>query len=136
MSPVHRHRAQMRFSDTDQMGHVNHARLLAYLEDARIGLLRASAAASGLDVSGVILAALTINYRRPVWVRDEGIDVEVWVESVGRTSFTLGNRLLQDGEVAADATTVLVRYDYACGAPVPLNDAERTGLEAFSAARS
>ncbi len=36
----HTHHVQMRFSDADLLGHVNNARFLTYLEDARIGLLR------------------------------------------------------------------------------------------------
>ena len=125
-----RHRAQMRFSDTDMMGHVNHARFLGYLEDARIGLLR-SAGARGADLSGggVILARMEIDYVRPLMLRDEPVEVDVWVERIGTSSVTLGYRLCQDGEVAARAASVLVAYDYSAGRSRPLRDEERAGLE-------
>jgi acyl-CoA thioesterase FadM len=36
------YQAQVRWSDPDQMGHINHARYLSYFEDARMRLLAAS----------------------------------------------------------------------------------------------
>jgi acyl-CoA thioesterase FadM len=36
------YQAQVRWSDPDQMGHINHARYLSYFEDARMQLLAAS----------------------------------------------------------------------------------------------
>ncbi len=38
------HLAQVRWSDPDQLGHVNHARYLSFFEDARMTLLAASPA--------------------------------------------------------------------------------------------
>ena len=38
------HEAQVRWSDPDRLGHVNHARYLSYFEDARMALLARSSA--------------------------------------------------------------------------------------------
>ena len=126
------YRAATRFSDTDAMGHVNHARALAYLEDARIALL-AAAASGGTDlgVSGVILAHLEVDYVREVHVASEPLEVEVWVERVGRSSIALAYSLRQDGEEALRGSTVLVAFDYGAGKSRTLTDAERASLERF-----
>jgi acyl-CoA thioester hydrolase len=126
------HQAATRFSDTDAMGHVNHARALAYLEDARIALL-AAAASGGTDlgVSGVILAHLEVDYVREVHVAMDPIEVEVWVERIGRSSVAIGYSMRQDGEEALRASTVLVAFDYSVGKSRGLTDAERASLERF-----
>jgi acyl-CoA thioester hydrolase len=126
-----RHRAQVRFSDTDAMGHVNHARLLAYLEDARIALLHE---AFGEDPEplwerGIILARLEIDYLRPVDAGSAGVEVLVWVKHIGRSSFTLAYRLEEDGIELARASTVIVAYDYASASARLLTDSDRAALE-------
>jgi acyl-CoA thioester hydrolase len=137
-APPFRHRAQVRFSDTDAMGHVNHARLLAYLEDARIALLRQAfrESAEPLWESGIILARLEIDYLKPVDADSEGIDVLVWVKHIGRSSFTLAYRVERDGEEVARASTVLVAYDYTAASTRLLSDADRLGLEDLQTAPS
>lgn len=133
MEPPFVHRSQVRFGDTDAMGHVNHARLLAYFEDARIALLVAASSAGGtaLTVSGVILARLECDYVRPVHLSHDPVEVETWVDRVGRSSIGISYRLLQDGEVAATASTVLVAYDYGAGRSRALTEGERAALERF-----
>ncbi|MFN2451545.1 MAG: acyl-CoA thioesterase [Candidatus Dormibacteria bacterium] len=119
----------MRFSDTDAMGHVNHARFLSYLEDARIALLAASATDDrGLQVSGVILARLEIDYRRPILLEPAHVSCEVWITGIGTASVEMAYRLRQGAEVAAEASSVLVAYDYAQARSRPLTAAERDGL--------
>ncbi|MDP9460183.1 MAG: acyl-CoA thioesterase, partial [Actinomycetota bacterium] len=65
----HEHLVQLRWSDPDSYGHVNHARVLSLLEDARLTM--------GLDAPGVaagrqpdmILARLEVDYLRQVYYR-------------------------------------------------------------------
>ncbi len=137
-APPFLHRAQVRFSDTDAMGHVNHARLLAYLEDARIALLREAFrdAAEPLWQRGIILARLEIDYLKPVDADVEGIDVLVWVKHIGRSSFTLAYRVERQGEEVARASTVLVAYEYSAASARLLSDADRLGLERLQMAPS
>jgi acyl-CoA thioester hydrolase len=130
----YRHQAQVRFSDTDAMGHVNHARSLAYLEDARIAMLQQVVVeGKSLMSRGMILARLEIEYLQPIHLADVPVDVWVWVKHIGRSSFTLGYRIEQDTEVKARATTILVAYDYAGASSRLLSDDDRLSLEAFQA---
>jgi acyl-CoA thioester hydrolase len=128
---VHEHRAQLRFSDSDAMGHVNHARFASLFEDARIALLR-SIARGGLEItsSGIILARLEIDYIRPMSLDDEPVSVLARLVRIGRSSFTIDYELLQRGELCARAVSVLVAYDYAAGRSRPLAGTERDQLEA------
>ena len=130
--PAFRHETRIRFSDTDAMGHVNNARFLTYLEDARIALFRHFLAQGApIAEAGVIVARHEVDYVRPLLLREEPIEVAVWVSAVGRSSFTLHYAIAQDGEQAARAASVMVSYDYAAGASRPLDDLQRTALSAF-----
>ncbi len=125
----------IRFSDADSMGHVNHARFLTYLEDARVAFLAGLPDGDGdLLRTGVIMARAEIDYARPIRLDDEPLRVELWVEKVGGRSFTLGYRILQRGELAARATTVIVAYDYAAATSRVLTEAERELLRAWEPA--
>ncbi len=125
------HHAQLRFSDTDAMGHVNHARFATLLEDARIALLR-SIAGDGVDLptSGMILARLAIDYVRPLMLHDQPVAVRAWPVSLGTSSFVIDYDITQYGEVCARASSVLVAYDYTAARSRALTDGERRRLTA------
>lgn len=127
---MYEHRAQLRFSDTDAMGHVNHARFATLFEDARIGLIR-SIAASGDDLSthGMILARLEIDYVRPLVLDDDPVTVRTRVVRIGTSSFSIDYVLEQRGAVCARGLSILVAYDYAAARSRPLTPAERVQLE-------
>jgi len=131
MAPPPRFQLELpvRFSDTDMMGHVNHARFLSYLEDARIAYLAAVGGAGGdLMQQGCILAHLEIDYVRPLQFTGDPIAVDVTLDRVGRSSLAMSYTISQGDELAARATSVLVAYDYRTAASRPLSDAERASL--------
>jgi acyl-CoA thioester hydrolase len=128
---MYEHRGQLRFSDTDAMGHVNHARFATLFEDARIGLLRSIAAADqDLPTNGMILARLEIDYVRPLVLDDEPVSVFARVVRVGTSSFSIDYALEQGGAICARGLSVLVAYDYAAARSRRLTEAERAQLEA------
>ncbi len=62
----HRHAVQLRWSDPDRYGHVNHARALSLLEDARLAM---GAGPDGSTAPPIILARLEVDYRRQLLYR-------------------------------------------------------------------
>jgi acyl-CoA thioester hydrolase len=125
---VFRRSSEVRFSDTDAMGHVNHARFLGYFEDARVALIvEAFALRNPVDLA-VILARAEIDYLRPVRYGGGAVDVAVWLTRVGTRSFTLDYALEQQGEVAARGRTTMVAYDYAAARSRPLTETEIAAL--------
>jgi acyl-CoA thioester hydrolase len=134
VTPVFTHQIQVRFRDCDAMGHVNNAVYLTYLEEARFYHWRASGlaerrldsapAAGGApgDIPGVIVARVEIDYRRAAKHHDV-LRVHLGVAAVGRTSFTYEYEIVDAADVLiASAKTVIVRFDYAAGRPVPISD--------------
>jgi len=141
LTPVFSHQLEVRFRDCDAMGHVNNAVYLTYLEEARFHHWRASGIAkralnsapasdAGVpdDVPGVILARVEIDYRRPAKYGDL-LRIDIGVAAIGRTSFTYEYEILDaPNAVIAAARTVIVRFDYAAGKPVPISEELKEAL--------
>jgi acyl-CoA thioester hydrolase len=115
----HEHPVQLRWSDPDSLGHVNHARALSLLEDARLAMVDGPG-------GSVILARLEVDYLRQLYYRiGERPCVSSWVTRLGTKSFTVRQELVQDGEVAIRADVVMVMFDFGTDSSRPLSDDER-----------
>lgn len=128
-SEVYVHRAQVRWSDPDIMGHVNHARYLSYLEDARMELLsRSPSGLAGAEEGdrGYIAGRLSIDYRHPAKYRPGLVlRVETWVSHLGTKSWTFAHRLYDGDTVIAESECVIVAYSYADAKARALDPDER-----------
>ena len=116
----HEHQVQLRWSDPDRLGHVNHARALSLLEDARLAI--------GGELSGgsMILARLEVDYLRQLYYRvSEPLCVSSWVLRLGTKSITVRQELVQDDQVAIRADVVLVMFDFDTDTSRALTDDER-----------
>ncbi|MGY1702906.1 acyl-CoA thioesterase [Geodermatophilus sp. SYSU D00766] len=120
MSGPYEHPVQLRWSDTDLFGHVNHARVLGLLEDARLAM------ADPTPGAGIILARLEVDYLRQVHYRaGEHLTVVSSVTRLGRSSIGVRQELAQDGQPALRAEMVLVNFDYAADASAPMTEEQR-----------
>jgi len=137
----HRLVIEVRFGDTDAMGHVNNARFLTYCESARIAYWEAATGAPvGLPTHGaeesLILADIHVAFRSPAFFGDV-LSVESRIGHIGRTSFTLEHRITAHesarghARLVATAEAVQVLYDYATAGPRPVPDSIITRLEAY-----
>ena len=118
---AHRYDLQLRYADTDALGHINNAAYNVYAEAARIAYLNTV----DIDVSRLILARIEIDYRAQVHFGDE-VYVETWVEKVGNTSITLTHRVVANGKPAAEIRSIVVYFDYEANAPSRVPEAVRT----------
>jgi acyl-CoA thioester hydrolase len=126
---VHRVAVQMRFADTDALGHVNNGSFVLYAETGRLEFLQVL----GSAVRSLILAHLAIDFRRQVGY-GEPLVVDTWVERVGTTSVTLLQVIRASDIVAAEVRSVVVYFDYAAGRPQTWTPDLRAALEAYVAA--
>src|SRR5471032_2877761 len=115
---------QVRFSDTDALGHVNNAVYLSYLESARVDYL--------LEQLGVIIARVEIDYKSPAF-HHETMRVGCRVEEIGGSSIKMDYRVedKDTGRLVALAKSVLVTYDYAASRVVRVSDEWRQKMEDF-----
>jgi YbgC/YbaW family acyl-CoA thioester hydrolase len=115
---------QMRFGDTDAMGHVNNAKIVTYLESGRVGFFADVVGIERAEDYEFILAEVTCRYRIPILLQDR-VRVRMHVTDISRSSFRFRCELFdpRDGRVFVEAETAQVMFDYATGRPRPMDDA-------------
>ena len=117
----------VRWRDMDAMGHVNNAKYVSYLEEARVRWMLGVEGVSLSDRIAPVVAATNINYRLPiVWPND--IVVELFVERLGNSSVTIGHRIIDqqdEGKLYSDGNVVVVWMDTQTGKRAPLPEAVR-----------
>lgn len=123
---------RVRWSDLDAFGHVNNARTVTLLEEARVDWLFVEAARHGVDrlTDGIVVSRLQIDYRRSIGF---GLPVEVsmGISDLAAASFTVDYRVDVAGELAATASTVLVPVSPVTFRPRRLDAAERRFLTTY-----
>ncbi len=117
----HRTRLEVRFRDIDAFGHVNNAVFSSYLEQARIRYLLEALESPRFDRLPLILARVELDYRSPIMFGDP-IEVLTRVDWISRSSIAMSHELLAGERLAAQASTVLVTYDYDLAKPMPVPD--------------
>ena len=123
---IHRLQIQVRFGDTDALGHVNNASFAAYAEVARLNFLTLF----GKSVRSLILASLYIDFRRQVKF-DESVHVETRIQRIGTSSITLEQTVFAGDERAADIRSTVVYFDYANGKSRALTTEMRESLAPY-----
>ncbi|WP_126947478.1 MULTISPECIES: acyl-CoA thioesterase [Xanthomonas] len=117
----------VRWRDMDSMGHVNNAKYISYLEEARVRWMLGVDGVAMTDRIAPVVAATNVNYKRPlVWPND--ILVELFVERLGSSSITIGHRILDqkdEGVLYSDGNVVVVWIDTQTGKSASLPDAVR-----------
>jgi acyl-CoA thioester hydrolase len=124
---AYRHRIEVRYGDTDALGHVNNAVYFAYFEAARGGYYTAVVGhpfGTGPEAEKrtYVIAEAHIVYRAPAFY-GEPVAVAVRAAWASRSSFSLEYRVeveassMGDARVVADGSTVQVFYDVARGRP-------------------
>jgi len=125
------HRETARFRDLDPMGHVNNAVFLTWIETARVEFLRELGAFATADPGEMtmILARVELDFRSPVRFAEE-VEIGVRVSRFGTKSFDLEHALHVGDRLVAEASTVLVAYDYVRGESIEIPDEWRRSLAA------
>ncbi len=123
---------RVRWSDLDAFRHVNNAKTVTLLEEARVDWLFSEAARHGVDrlTEGIVVARLEIDYKRPIGMQVP-VTVSMGVTKIGQASMTIDYVLSVAGLTAATASTVLVPVDPATFRPRRLDDRERAFLTGY-----
>jgi acyl-CoA thioester hydrolase len=119
----------VRFSDTDQAGHVNNAAIAKYVESGRLhfdfDVLRG--AEEGVDEPfGLILANLTVNYLQETYFPGR-LRIGTRLLRIGNSSLTTAHGLFRESGCFATSTCVMVNKVE--GASRPIGPQMRARLE-------
>jgi len=124
----YRHPIEIRYNDTDALGHVNNAVYFSYFEAARGGYYTAVVGhpfgtGPEAETRTYVIAEAHITYRAPAFY-GEPLSVAVRVGWASRSAFSLEYRVevaespIGAARLAADGSTVQVFYDLRRGRPM------------------
>jgi acyl-CoA thioester hydrolase len=132
------HECALRWSDMDAYGHVNNSRFLTLYEEARVALFFVGARRLGLTSfeDGIVIARHEVDYLRPVdygigpdgQPRPPQVRIELWVEDVRASRFSVVYELFDGSRLASRARSVCVPFSLHGQHPRRLTADERAFL--------
>ncbi len=128
------HLIEVRYGDLDPQGHVNNAKFLTYLEQARVFYLKQLKLWEGgsFHSMGIILADVQITFRKAIQFGDP-LRVGIRISRMGNKSMTSEYRIedARDASEFASGSSVLVAYDYQNKRSVSIPDDWRKAIQHF-----
>ena len=112
----------VRWGDLDAFGHVNNATYLIYAQEARFAWSK---------MIEMVVARAEVDFIAPIYSGDIYIDVEIWVNKIGNSSFGLTYEMKNGDELVARVKTVQVTVAMDTKKSRPINDAEREFLTQY-----
>ncbi|WP_067699762.1 acyl-CoA thioesterase [Nocardia jejuensis] len=109
-------KVEVRWSDMDAFQHINHARMVTLLEEARIPWLFLDDRPTVNLRAGCVLADLRVQYKGQLRHEDSPLDVSMWVERLRAVDFTVSYEVraaeaAPDSPPAVIASTQLAAFD-------------------------
>jgi acyl-CoA thioester hydrolase len=124
----------VRWDDIDAFGHVNNAKYLTYIQEARFqwSFYQYASKNEKPTLVEMVVAKAEIDYLVPIYEGGKFYDVNLWVESIGNSSFVMGYEVVGDnGVVHAKVKSVQVAVSMETKKSRPLTDPEREFLTQY-----
>ena len=124
----------VRWDDIDAFGHVNNAKYLTYIQEARFqwSYYEPQSEGSKPTLLEMVVARNEIDYLVPIYEGGLFYTVNLWVESIGNTSFVLGYEVVgADGVIHAKVKSVQVAVSMETKKSRPLSDVEKVFLTKY-----
>jgi acyl-CoA thioester hydrolase len=124
----------VRWDDIDAFGHVNNAKYLTYIQEARFqwSFYQYASKSETPTLVEMVVARAEVDYIAPIYEGGRLYDVNLWVEAIGNSSFTMGYEVVGDnGLVHAKVKTVQVAVSMETKKSRPLTDTEREFLNTY-----
>jgi acyl-CoA thioester hydrolase len=112
----------VRWGDLDAFGHVNNATYLVYAQEARYAWSK---------MIEMVVARAEVDFLAPIYEGDIYLDIEIWVNKIGTSSFGVTYEMKNGDELVAVVKSVQVTVSMETKKSRPLNDAERDFLNKY-----
>jgi len=112
----------VRWGDLDAFGHVNNATYLVYAQEARFAWSK---------MIEMVVARAEVDFLAPIYEGDIYLDIEIWVNKIGTSSFGVTYEMKDGDELVAVVKSVQVTVSMETKKSRPLNDAEREFLNKY-----
>jgi len=112
----------VRWGDLDAFGHVNNATYLVYAQEARFAWSK---------MIEMVVARAEVDFLAPIYQGDIYLDIEIWVNKIGTSSFGVTYEMKNGDELVAVVKSIQVTVSMETKKSRPLNDAERDFLNKY-----
>jgi acyl-CoA thioester hydrolase len=112
----------VRWGDLDAFGHVNNSTYLIFAQEARYAWSK---------MIEMVVARAEVDFIAPIYTGDIYIDVEIWVNKIGTSSFGVTYEMKYENQLLAVVKTVQVTVSMDTKKSRPLTDAEREFLNKY-----
>jgi acyl-CoA thioester hydrolase len=112
----------VRWGDLDAFGHVNNATYLVYAQEARFAWSK---------MIEMVVARAEVDFLAPIYEGDIYLDIEIWVNKIGTSSFGVTYEMKNGDELVAVVKSVQVTVSMETKKSRPLIDAERDFLNKY-----
>jgi len=120
----------VRFYETDGLGHVGNTVHVGWLEAARDPLFRLFVPDLDLTAWPLILASYKVDFLKQIYY-GKSVTVKTWVGRLGSSSFDVYQEIWQEGEHCATGTTTMVHFNYNTQKAEPVPDAVREKMQTW-----
>jgi len=117
----------LRNADTDQFRHVNHAAIITYFEEGRIGIFDAPGVVSPLETRDLVVARINFSFHRMLRYPGQVI-VASSIDRVGSSSMTVRQALFQNGDCVVSGEAICVVIDRESHRPTAIDQKTRAFL--------
>lgn len=107
-------KVHVRWDDLDAFNHVNNAKYLTFVQEARVEMFWTDRKKRGLGpiFDDMVVARAEVDYIKPIYDGAIEVDVAIWCSKIGRAAFDLRYEISSPSEgVYAKVKTVQVAVD-------------------------
>ena len=106
-------KVHVRWDDLDAFNHVNNAKYLTFVQEARVQMFWTDRIKNGLKpiFDDMVVARAEVDYLKPIYNGALDVDVAIWCSKIGRAAFDLRYEISTPDGVCAKIKTVQVAVD-------------------------
>jgi len=126
-------KVHVRWDDLDAFGHINNAKYLTYVQEARADFTWFARQASGKTplLFDMVVARAEVDYIEPIYDGGMEIDCQIWITLIGNSSFEMEYEIIHKGVIRARVKTTQVAVSVETKRSRPLSDEEREFLSEY-----
>lgn len=129
----HTAKVHVRWDDLDAFGHINNAKYLTYVQEARADFTWFARQAAGKTplLFDMVVARAEVDYIEPIYDGGMDIDCQIWITRIGNASFEMEYEIVHKGVIRSRVKTTQVAVSVETKRSRPLTDEEREFLAEY-----
>jgi len=126
-------KVHVRWDDLDAFGHINNAKYLTYVQEARSDFTWFSRQKAGKKplLADMVVARAEVDYIEPIYEGGMDVECQIWITRIGNSSFAMEYEIIHKGVIRSRVKTTQVAVSVETKRSRPLSDEEREFLTEY-----